>query len=99
MNATKQQWDATVVLGNDLTYDLAITRFQNDVEAHIDNGARAIMLDLGNVRAINSICITKILYLHKRIWHLNGRMVLANLSSKTREIFHELHLNHFLNIS
>lgn len=58
------------------------------VRAHAESGARCVILDLEQVRFINSMALGAIIACHVSLTNRGARLVLCNLDERNRKLIH-----------
>jgi anti-sigma B factor antagonist len=64
----------------------------------VDQGRSRLVVDLGNVSYLTSSTLAAFLALHKRLWAMGGRLVLANPQAYVEEVFLITSLDRILDI-
>ncbi len=81
---------AIILVDKDLTIEDAVNELKDALQKTVDSGCHNIVLDFGNVTAINSSGIGKILLFYKRLKEFDGSIGFLNLSNTVRELFDKL---------
>ncbi|MEK6794620.1 MAG: STAS domain-containing protein [Spirochaetota bacterium] len=79
-----------LVVDTDLVADDAIMTFKAKLTDIIATDEKDIILDFGNVRAVSSSGIGKILLLYKKLKEKKGSMGFVNLHPQIAELFDKL---------
>ena len=89
MNIQQSTHDSVTILAPTGRIDTTTSRpLEEGIRRVVDDGARDLVIDFGNVDYISSAGLRVFLVLAKRLRDLQGRLVLCGMREPVRQVFH-----------